>query len=79
MKKKIYIYIHKILDNCYVILYDEHARNTRNNNHINFVESHSDLGVLIDRNLKFHIHIRKKVGMVGGHWSHHKSIELHSE
>ena len=35
-------------------------------NHINFVESHSDLGVLIDRNLKFHIHIRKKVGMVGG-------------
>ena len=35
-------------------------------NHIDFVDTHSDLGVLIDRSLKFHIHIRKKVGMVGG-------------
>ena len=33
--------------------------------YINFVESHSDLGIVIDRSLKFHNHIRRKTAMVG--------------
>ena len=31
--------------------------------HIRFVESHSDLGITIDRNLKFHDHIRRRVAV----------------
>ena len=30
---------------------------------MNFVSSHSDLGITVDRSLKFHSHISKKVGM----------------
>ena len=33
--------------------------------HIRFVESHSDLGITIDRNLKFHDHIRRRVAVAG--------------
>ena len=36
-----------------------------NDVHIDFVESHSDLGVTVDRSLKYHCHIRRKVAMVG--------------
>ena len=35
-----------------------------NNTNIKFVTSHSDLGVTIDQDLKFHSHVSKKVGMV---------------
>ena len=33
---------------------------------VKFVDSHKDLGILVDRSLKFHAHIRQKVGMVSG-------------
>ena len=37
-----------------------------NNSTINFTNSQSDLGVTIDRSLKFHSHIQKNVGIAGG-------------
>ena len=33
--------------------------------YINHVESHSDLGNVFDRSIKFHDHIRRKTVMVG--------------
>ena len=36
------------------------------NNAIKFVHSHSDLGVTIDKDLKFHSHIRRVVGVASG-------------
>ena len=35
------------------------------NSHLKFSLSQSDLGVVIDRQLKFHLHINKVVGNVG--------------
>ena len=35
-----------------------------NGNFIKFKESHRDLGITIDRTLKFHSHVKQKVGMV---------------
>ena len=35
--------------------------------HLNFVESHSDLGITIDRSLRFHAHIRR---IYKNSWSH---------
>ena len=37
-----------------------------NDNYLNFVQFHSDLGVTIDRSLKFHSHITKVVGCMNG-------------
>ena len=37
-----------------------------NGSPIDFVSSHSDLGITVDRNLKFHSHISKKVAMANG-------------
>ena len=37
-----------------------------NGSPIKFVESHTDLGVIIDRSLKFHIHVRKVVAAMDG-------------
>ena len=37
-----------------------------NGTYINFVLSYSDLGVVVDRDFKFHAHIRRRVGMVTG-------------
>ena len=37
-----------------------------NNEYINFSESHSDLGVTVDRTLRFHFHISKNVAIAGG-------------
>ena len=34
-----------------------------NNQPINFVDSHTDLGVLVHRQLKFHIHVRNNAAM----------------
>ena len=37
-----------------------------NGSPIKFVESHTDLGLIIDRSLKFHIHVRKVVAAMDG-------------
>ena len=39
--------------------------NKINNSCINFVLSHSDMGVTVDRTLKFHCHIAKKLNIAG--------------
>lgn len=43
---------------------------------LSFVESHTDLGVVIERDLKFHSHIRRKVGVAGGLTSNFLSCTL---
>ena len=40
------------------------------------MESHTDLGIVIERNLKFHSHIRRKAGVAGGLTSNFMSCTL---